>query len=81
MLYLQSASQIDGLAQRLQKGIQIESDRRAFFIRVFGCRGGVGTTLISFHLANAISEIKKSPTLLIQGNHGSQDIDLLSEKK
>ncbi|EKN4695080.1 pilus assembly protein CpaE [Yersinia ruckeri] len=81
LLYLQSASQIDGLAQRLQKGIQIESDRRAFFISVFGCRGGVGTTLISFHLANAISEIKKSPTLLIQGNHGSQDIDLLSEKK
>ncbi|MCW6567512.1 pilus assembly protein CpaE [Yersinia ruckeri] len=81
LVYLQSASQIDGLAQRLKKGIQIENDRKAFFISVFGCRGGVGTTLISFHLANAISEIKKSPTLLIQGNNGSQDLDLLSEKK
>lgn len=80
-LYLNIHSQSDELTQLLLKGIQIESERKAFCISVLGCKGGIGTTLLSYHLANEITHIKKSPTLLLQGNHGSQDLDLIAEKK
>ncbi|CNE57985.1 putative tight adherance operon protein [Yersinia rohdei] len=81
ILYLNIQSQSAELTQLLLKGIRIESDRKAFFISVLGCKGGIGTTLLSFHLANEIAQIKKSPTLLLQGNQGSQDLDLVVEKK
>ncbi|CNI10433.1 pilus assembly protein CpaE [Yersinia vastinensis] len=81
VLYLNIQSQSDELTQLLLKGIQIESERKAFCISVLGCKGGIGTTLLSYHLANEITHIKKSPTLLLQGNHGSQDLDLVTEKK
>ncbi len=81
VLYLNIQSQSDELTQLLLKGIQIESERKAFCISVLGCKGGIGTTLLSYHLANEITHIKKSPTLLLQGNHGYQDLDLVTEKK
>ncbi|EEQ03034.1 hypothetical protein yrohd0001_16510 [Yersinia rohdei ATCC 43380] len=81
ILYLNIQSQSAELTQLLLKGIRIESDRKAFFISVLGCKGGIGTTLLSFHLANEIAQIKKTPTLLLQGNQGSQDLDLVVEKK
>lgn len=81
ILYLNIQSQSAELTQLLLKGIQIESERKAFFISVLGCKGGIGTTLLSYHLAYEITQIKKSPTLLLQGNQGSQDLDLVTEKK
>lgn len=81
ILYLHIQSQLADLTQNLLKGIQIESDRKAFFISILGCRGGIGTTLLSYQLAHVITQIKKSPTLLLQGNQGSQDLDLITEKK
>lgn len=59
ILYLNIQSQSAELTQLLLKGIRIESDRKAFFISVLGCKGGIGTTLLSFHLANEIAQIKK----------------------
>ncbi|HHL2499859.1 TPA: pilus assembly protein CpaE [Yersinia enterocolitica] len=81
ILYLNIQSQSTELTQLLLKGIQIETERKAFFISVLGCKGGIGTTLLSYHLAHEITQIKKSSTLLLQGNQGSQDIDLVTEKK
>ncbi|CNI67137.1 pilus assembly protein CpaE [Yersinia mollaretii] len=81
LLYLNMQSQSAELTQHLLKGIQVESGRRAFFISVLGCKGGIGTTLLSYHLAHEMTQIKKSPTLLLQGNQGSQDLDLITEKK
>lgn len=81
ILYLNIQSQSAELTQLLLKGIQIESERKAFFISVLGCKGGIGTTLLSYHLAYEITQIKKAPTLLLQGNQGSQDLDLITEKK
>ncbi|MGP2514419.1 pilus assembly protein CpaE [Yersinia sp. 2545 StPb PI] len=81
ILYLNIKSQLSELTQHLLKGIPIESERKAFFISILGCKGGIGTTLISYHLATAITQIKQSPTLLLQGNNGSQDLDLVTEKK
>ncbi|MDN0122208.1 pilus assembly protein CpaE [Yersinia aleksiciae] len=81
LLYLNVQSQSSELTQHLLKGIQIELERKAFFISVLGCKGGIGTTLLSYHLAHELTQIKKSPTLLLQGNQGSQDLDLVTEKK
>ncbi|WP_227736027.1 pilus assembly protein CpaE, partial [Yersinia proxima] len=81
VLYLNIHSQSDELTQLLLKGIQIELERKAFFISILGCKGGIGATLLSYHLAHEISRIKKTPTLLLQGNQGSQDLDLVAEKK
>ena len=81
VLYLNIQSQSAELTQLLLKGIQVEKDRKAFFISVLGCKGGIGTTLLSYHLAHEVVQIKKVPTLLLQGNNGSQDLDLITEKK
>ncbi|HDL6964152.1 TPA: pilus assembly protein CpaE [Yersinia enterocolitica] len=81
ILYLNIQSQSAELTQLLLKGIQIDTERKAFFISVLGCKGGIGTTLLSYHLAHEITQIKKSFTLLLQGNQGSQDLDLVTEKK
>nr|WP_080099003.1 pilus assembly protein CpaE [Yersinia enterocolitica] len=81
ILYLNVQSQSIELTQHLLKGIPIESERKAFFISILGCKGGIGTTLLSYHFSCEITQIKKSPTLLLQGNQGSQDIDLVTEKK
>lgn len=81
LLYLNIQSQSSEITQLLLKGIQIDLERKAFFISVLGCKGGIGNTLLSYHLANEINQIKKSPTLLLQGNQGSQDLDLITEKK
>lgn len=81
ILYLNIQSQSAELTQLLLKGIQIETERKAFFTSVLGCKGGIGTTLLSYHLAYEITQIKKSPTLILQGNQGSQDLDLVTEKK
>ncbi|CNH46141.1 pilus assembly protein CpaE [Yersinia pekkanenii] len=81
ILYLNIQSQLPELTQHLLKGINIESERKAFFISILGCKGGIGTTLLSYHLANTVNHIKQLPTLLLQGNQGSQDLDLVTEKK
>ncbi|EEQ08286.1 hypothetical protein [Yersinia bercovieri] len=81
LLYLNIQSQSAELTQYLLKGIQIESERKAFFISVLGCKGGIGTTLLSYHLAHEVTQLRKSPTLLLQGSQGSQDLDLVTEKK
>ncbi|MGL4485586.1 MAG: pilus assembly protein CpaE [Yersinia sp. (in: enterobacteria)] len=81
ILYLNIQSQLSELTQYLLKGINIESERKAFFISILGCKGGIGTTLLSYHLASAVTKIKQLPTLLLQGNQGSQDLDLVTEKK
>ncbi|EKN6166149.1 pilus assembly protein CpaE, partial [Yersinia enterocolitica] len=77
ILYLNVQSQSIELTQHLLKGIPIESERKAFFISILGCKGGIGTTLLSYHFSCEITQIKKSPTLLLQGNQGSQDLDLV----
>ncbi|QHB33969.1 pilus assembly protein CpaE [Yersinia canariae] len=81
VLYLNLQSQSVELTQHLLKGIPIEAERKAFFISILGCKGGIGTTLLSYHFSCEVTQIKKSPTLLLQGNQGSQDLDLVTEKK
>ncbi|WP_339050487.1 pilus assembly protein CpaE [Candidatus Hamiltonella endosymbiont of Tuberolachnus salignus] len=81
LLYLHADSQITELTQHLIKGISIKKLRNSFLISVLGCRGGVGSSLLSYQLAQSINELKNSLILLSQGKQGSQDIDLITESK
>jgi len=80
-LYLHADSQMAELTQHLIKGISIKKLRSSFLISVLGCRGGVGSSLLSYQLAQSIRELKNSLILLSQGKQGSQDIDLITESK
>lgn len=62
-------------------GVNIPLVRHTVKIAVLGCKGGIGSSLISSHLANEITLNNKVPVLLAQGPNGSQDIDLLFDKK
>nr|WP_195761708.1 tight adherance operon protein [Pantoea sp. 201603H] len=55
--------------------------RSAVHISILGCKGGVGSTTIGYQLASAISSLKRSPGLFIQGAGGSVDLDLVVGKK
>lgn len=79
--YFYSTFQVGELVDRVAGGLVREERRRAININVFGCKGGIGTTLLSYQLARAIVALKPLPLLLMQGGNGSHDIDLLLGKK
>lgn len=79
--YFYSALQLDALVEVAIVGAIQKSRRRAVNISVLGCKGGIGATLLSYQLARAITQEKSLPLLLLQGNNGSFDIDLMLGKK
>ena len=81
VLYFHSESQLNQLIDRVISGVNIPLMRNTVKISVLGCKGGIGATLISSHIANEIALNKKVPVLLAQGSNGSQDLDLLFDKK
>ena len=81
ILYFHSESQLNQLIDRVISGVNIPLMRNTVRISVLGCKGGIGATLISAHIANEIALNKKVPVLLAQGSNGSQDLDLLFDKK
>lgn len=56
------------------------SDRSTVKISVLGCKGGIGTSLISYQMLENFSELTSVPTLLVQGSTGSADLDLIMDK-
>lgn len=56
------------------------TERSTVKISVLGCKGGVGTSLISYQLLEAFGELTSVPTLLVQGATGSADLDLIMDK-
>ena len=81
ILYFNSYSQLNQMVNKIVSGISIPKIRDTVKIAVLGCKGGIGSSLISAHIANEISTNKKVPVLLSQGPNGSQDLDLLFDKK
>lgn len=81
ILYFHSESQLNQLIDRVISGVHIPVMRNTVKISVLGCKGGIGATLVSAHIANEIALNKKVPVLLAQGSNGSQDLDLLFDKK
>ncbi|TDQ57636.1 pilus assembly protein CpaE [Mesocricetibacter intestinalis] len=82
ILYFNSDSQLRQMVEKIiSSGINIPRTRHTIKICVLGCKGGIGASFISSHIANQIALNKKVPILLAQGPKGSQDLDLLFDKK
>ncbi|MFQ1048188.1 pilus assembly protein [Avibacterium paragallinarum] len=81
LLYFHSASQLYQMAERIISGVDIPIKRHTVKITVLGCKGGIGSSLIAFHLAHRIVNESKVPVLLVQGKGGSQDLDVFCGKK
>jgi len=79
--YFNVSMQQDMIIQAALSGIEIKNHRTAVSISVLGCKGGVGSTTIAYQLAVEISRLKELPTLFVQGNSGSRDLDLHAGKK
>ncbi|WP_373766713.1 pilus assembly protein [Glaesserella sp.] len=81
VLYFNSDSQLGQMVEKVLSGVNIPLVRHTIKISILGCKGGIGSSLISSHIANNIVTNKKVPVLLAQGSNGSQDLDLLFDKK
>ena len=55
--------------------------KNAISIAVLGCKGGVGNTLLAYHIANHIVDERNASTLLVSGDRGSEDLDFILGKK
>lgn len=80
--YFNRSTQLDTMVKRILTGsMTVSSPRNTVKICVLGCKGGIGSSFISARVAHNIATMKKVPVLLAQGTNGSQDLDLLFEKK
>lgn len=81
LIYFHTDTQLYQMVDRIISGVNIPTKRHTVKISVLGCKGGIGTSLIAIHLSNMIVNESKVPVLLIQGNGGSQDLDIFFDKK
>ncbi len=82
MRYFHVGSQLAEITARVLSGPGQEiSTRKSLLITLLGCKGGAGSSLLSWQLAQSIVRYRKLPLLLLQGNLGSQDIDIMLGKK
>lgn len=81
VVYFNAGTQLPQMVERIITGVNIPFLRNTIKISVLGCKGGIGSSIISSHIANAIATEKKVPVLLAQSKLGSQDLDLLFDKK
>jgi pilus assembly protein CpaE len=81
ILYFHFGSQVNQMVKQIVSGFSVPRMRTTVNISVLGCKGGVGATFWSSHLAKLITENKKVPVLLLQGTNGSQDLDLYFDKR
>ncbi|MDG6897054.1 pilus assembly protein [Actinobacillus delphinicola] len=82
ILYFNRKSQLNLMVTRITASkMTVPTIRNTVKVCVLGCKGGIGATFVSAQIANKIAKDKKVPVLLVQGSHGSQDLDLLFDKK
>lgn len=81
VLYFNADTQLAQMIEKVLSGVNIPLVRHTIKISVLGCKGGIGSSLISAHVADVIAKTKKIPVLLAQGSNGSQDLDLMFDKK
>lgn len=81
ILYFHTDSQLNQMAEKIVSGVNIPLVRHTVKVGVLSCKGGVGASMISSYIANQIALSKKVPVLLAQGSNGSQNLDLLFDKK
>lgn len=75
--YFHLDSQSEQMVQQVVSGISVPEVRNAVVIDVLSCKGGIGGTTISSHMASIIAESKRVSVLLSQHASGSSDLDLL----
>ncbi|MBT0729828.1 hypothetical protein [Rosenbergiella nectarea] len=75
--YPSQISRIGHLVVRTSK--ESTSTNTAIRITLLGCKGGVGNSMLSYHAAEFIANKRQSPTLIVQGAYGSQNLDLISK--
>ncbi|TCP94656.1 pilus assembly protein CpaE [Cricetibacter osteomyelitidis] len=80
ILYFHSGSQLNQMVGKILSGVNIPLVRNTVKINVLSCKGGIGASFISSHIASEISLIKKVKVMVVQGSNGSQDLDLLFDK-
>lgn len=51
----------------------------AIRITLLGCKGGIGTSVLSYHVAEFLARKRQSSTLIVQGSGGSRNLDLISK--
>ncbi|MCL9667362.1 hypothetical protein L2C91_03080 [Rosenbergiella epipactidis] len=51
----------------------------AIRITLMSCKGGIGGSMLSYQAAEFIANKRQSPTLIVQGAYGSQNLDLISK--
>lgn len=82
ILYFNSDTQLNLMMEKItSSNVSIPRTRHTVKVCVLGCKGGIGSSFISTQIANQIASYKKVPVLLAQGKNGSQDLDLLFDKK
>lgn len=77
--YLHLSTQLMQLGQVLNSKNDIVEDVHTQIISVLGCKGGSGTSLVAWLLFQAFGRLSNLPVLLIQGDTGTPDLDLISD--
>lgn len=63
----------------LQQQKQSTTTGHAIRITLLGCKGGIGTSVLSYHAAEYLARKRQSSTLIVQGSRGSRNLDLISK--
>lgn len=79
--YFHLASQLEQIVKQVVEGVSTPNVRTSVNIHILGCKGGIGASFISSHVANLIADKKKVPVLLAQSETGTADLDLLLGKR
>ncbi len=64
------------IAAKSQPGRDLNN---AVKMAILGCKGGIGTSSLSYYVAEDIARLRQSATLLVQGCGGSRNLDLISK--
>jgi len=78
--YLHRKYELQNIAALLTMSDSSNTAANLMKISVLGCKGGIGTTTVSYNLFKSLTHLSTIPTLLVQGNSGSSDLDLIMEQ-
>ena len=61
--------------------IRVEWGKSSLKICVLACKGGVGSSSISYQLACSLNQQRNASLLLVQGHGGTRNLDLIAKKE
>lgn len=79
IMYLYKEAQLDQIYDRLAGFEEIKSYSNSTKISFIGCKGGIGTSTISYFFAKAIKQRYSTPVLCVQGANSSFNLDFISD--